>query len=59
MSCKEDEAMNMPYPLSEGACIRKYIEQPDFPGLAQAFALPPGFFRRSAGLRGIQLAGLP
>lgn len=47
--------MDMTYPLSEGA----YLDQPDFPWLVHTFALPPGFFRRSAGLRGLQLAGLP
>jgi hypothetical protein len=58
-SCKEDEAMDMTYPLSEGAYILERLAKPDFPGLVQGFALAPGFFRKSAGLRGIQLAGLP
>jgi hypothetical protein len=58
-SCKEDEAMDMTYPLSERAYILERLAQPDFPWLAQPLALPPRFFGRSAGLRGIQLAGLP
>jgi len=51
--------MDMTFPLSEGAYILERLVQPDFPWLAPTFALPPGFFRRSAGVRGIQLAGLP
>ena len=58
-SCKEDEAMDMPHPRSAGEYILERLAQPDFPWLAQAIALPPGFSRGAAGLRGIQLAGLP
>jgi hypothetical protein len=51
--------MDMTYPLSEGAYILERLAQPDFPWLAELFVFPPRFFRCSAGLTGIQLAGLP
>jgi len=51
--------MDMPHPRSAGEYILERLAQPDFPWLAQAIALPPGFSRGAAGLRGIQLAGLP
>jgi len=51
--------MDMTYPLSQGAYILERLALPDFPSLAETSALPLGFFSRSAGLRGIQLAGLP
>lgn len=54
-SCKEDQAMDMTCPLNEGA----FLDLPDFPWLAPSFASPPRCFRRSAQLRGTQLAGLP